>query len=152
MPADFSNIAPPAPFVALGLVATILVALLVRWAWPGLSLGPLQALSVRFVRGPDDVDTWSILSMSKRTHRIERTGDRSLTIATEGGTFFDGGFVEVYRSKNHRLPAGTVVEMKGRDGARRLRSPGLTHGRSGSPSTSPSRTHRSRCSPGRIRR
>jgi hypothetical protein len=231
VPADFSNIAPRAPFVALGLVAAVVVALLVRWAWPSLSeherasvrwlglgalfgilvglagfpgsrvllvpsiggfgvlgllidkalvgaapaprsvraggyallflhgvfalamfgvqtsmlgdmarkteavsaslvfdgplpkrvyiltgsdpFGPLYTLSVRFVKGPDDVDTWSILSMSKRTHRIERTGDRSLTVETEGGTFFDGGFVEVYRSRNHPLPAGTVVEMKG---------------------------------------
>jgi hypothetical protein len=231
VPADFSNIAPPAPFAALGVVATIGVALLVRWAWPSLSdherasvrwlslgallgilvglagfpgsrvllvpsiggfgvlgllidkalvraapaprsvraggyallflhgvfalamfgvqtsmlrdmarkteavssslafaaplpkrvyvlsasdpLGPLYALSVRVVKGPHDVDTWSILSMSKRTHRVERTADRSLTLETEGGTFFDGGFVDVYRSRNHPLPTGTVVELKG---------------------------------------
>lgn len=231
VPADFSNIAPPGPFAALGAVALLVVGLLVRSAWPSLSeherasvrwlslgalfgvlvglagfpgsrvllvpgigafgvlgllvdkallqttpaprstrvagyaflvlhgalalamfgvqtsvlgdmarkteavssslsfdaplpkrvyiltasdpLGPIYGFAARLVKRPVDVDTWSILSMAKRTHRIERTSDRSLTIATEDGTFFDGGFVDVYRSRNHPLPAGTVVDLKG---------------------------------------
>ena len=51
--------------------------------------------------------------MAKRTHRVTRTGSSTLRLETLGGTFLDGGFVDVFRARRLALRAGDVVKLEG---------------------------------------
>ena len=69
--------------------------------------------AVRLAHDRQDYETWSILSMAKKEHKVTRTGPRSLRLETTSGTLFDGGFVDVYRNRKYALRAGDTVPLKG---------------------------------------
>jgi hypothetical protein len=94
------SIAPPLPKRVYVLVASDPMA-------------AFYASAVRLVRGPRDYSAWSILSMSKRVHRVTRTGESSVRLETPEGTLFDGGFVHVYRAAAFPMHAGDVVGLDG---------------------------------------
>jgi hypothetical protein len=50
-----------------------------------------------------------LLSMAPHDHRVKRTDERTLEIAIDGGTVFDGPFSMVVRSAGAKLHAGDVV-------------------------------------------
>src|SRR5262249_39436977 len=78
-------------------------------------MGPFYASAERAVRRPGEVDSFEILSMAKRTHRITRTDASTLRIETLDGSFLDGGFCDVFRARRLGMHAGEVVPL---DGAR----------------------------------
>ena len=59
------------------------------------------------------MNAFSMLSMSKRTHRVTRTGAATLRLETLNGTFLDGGFVDVFRARRLGLHAGDEVRLDG---------------------------------------
>lgn len=81
-----------------------------------VSSDPMAAFTVsatRLVRRERDFSSWSILSMAAVTHRVTKTGPRTLVVETTNGTLFDGSFVEVFRARRHSMHAGDAVALDG---------------------------------------
>jgi hypothetical protein len=76
-------------------------------------LGPFYASAIAVIRRPGEIHTFEILSMAKRTHRVTRTAATTLTLETVDGTFFDGGFVDVFRARRLGLHAGQTIALEG---------------------------------------
>jgi hypothetical protein len=76
-------------------------------------MATFYASAMRVVRHPEQMQSFSIFSMSKRTHRVTRTGPATLRLETLNGTFLDGNFVDIFRARRLGLRAGDQVQLEG---------------------------------------
>jgi hypothetical protein len=74
----------------------------------GLYVPILMAL-----RGMPKPRSWWQLSLSPEPHALTRTGPASLELSLTRGHFLTSEFEVVFRGRNHPLPRGTRVELKG---------------------------------------
>lgn len=68
--------------------------------------------SVRSVRAPGSTGQWSIVSMARATHRIERTGERELTFDIEP-SMLRSTFEGLFRASNRPFAVGERAAVEG---------------------------------------
>jgi hypothetical protein len=68
--------------------------------------------SVRSVRAPESTGQWSILSMARATHRIERTGPRELTLRIEP-SMLRSTFEGLFRASDQPFAVGDQAALEG---------------------------------------
>lgn len=66
--------------------------------------------AARAMRAPKTAAGWTMLSMAKATHHIERTGPRTLVISADPG-LLHGSYEVVFRSANYPLHAGDRFDL-----------------------------------------
>ena len=65
----------------------------------------------RAMRAPKTVSAWVTLSMARGTHRIERTGDRTLVMTVDPGMLY-GSFEVVFRASDRPVHHGERVDLE----------------------------------------
>ncbi|XYI03868.1 hypothetical protein ACMHYB_30545 [Sorangium sp. So ce1128] len=77
---------------------------------PMASIYPQAVLALE---SPDAFSCWSMLSMTKASHRLTRTGPSSFTLAPIGQTMLTGAFETLYRAPSAPVQPGYEVRQCG---------------------------------------
>ncbi|WP_437651016.1 hypothetical protein [Sorangium sp. So ce362] len=65
------------------------------------------------LESPDAISCWAMLSMTKASHRLTRTGGSSFTLAPIGQTMLTGAFESLYRAPSSPLQPGYEIRQCG---------------------------------------
>lgn len=74
-------------------------------------MASMYAGGVMAATGDPRASSWGILSMARRSHRLRRTGPRAFSLEVTEGTFFDGGFVGVFRDTRIAMHVGDSMRV-----------------------------------------